>query len=96
MLALLTATVPGAGAGRDLAPRAVAPTAYFAVHPDIAYAGDRFLAVWIEEMGALGSPVKGALLDSSGRRVSPEAFMVLDAHLTWKQLVAAGDRLRER
>jgi len=73
LLAVLTTLSAGA-AGRELAPRVLAPTTYRTGNPYTAFAGERFLTVWREDMGTLGFPLMGAFSDASGRRLSPKSF----------------------
>ncbi|MEA2464270.1 MAG: hypothetical protein QOJ98_2017 [Acidobacteriota bacterium] len=75
LLLLLSLTSLSLGAaGRELAQPFPAPTSYVTTAPQVAFAGGRFLTVWREDMGYLGSPVMGAFSDGTGRRTSAQAF----------------------
>jgi hypothetical protein len=73
LLLSLTSLSLGA-AGRELAQPLPAPTSYVTIAPQVAFAGGRFLTVWREDMGYLGSPVMGTFSDASGRSRSARAF----------------------
>jgi hypothetical protein len=92
-LLLLLLTANAFAAGRELAPRGGSPTSYFVSTPQVAFAGERFLTVWIEDMGHIGRHVRGAFSDASGRRVTPAAFTILQPFggNTLLQLVGTGD-----
>ncbi|HYK03378.1 MAG TPA: fibronectin type III domain-containing protein [Thermoanaerobaculia bacterium] len=75
LLLLLSLTSLSLGAaGRELAQPFPAPTSYVTIAPQVAFAGGRFLTVWHEDMGYLGSPVMGAFSDVTGRGGSAQAF----------------------
>ena len=80
-------------ARRELASPVVAPTNYATEPPLIAFADDRFLTVWRERMGNIGSPVMAALSDMEGRRITDRAFP-LELPRIWNpqsmRLVGAG------
>lgn len=77
---------------RELAPRGAAPTSYATMNPRVAFAGERFLTVWIETMGSIGVHLMGTFSDASGQRITPVAFPVLEGfHGVPLQLVGAGD-----
>lgn len=90
---LVAITLPLFAAGRDLAPRAIAPTAYQAWIKDVAYADDRYLAVWVEEMLSIGGTIRGSLLDGTGRRITEGSFPIATTRngFRWMELVAMGD-----
>jgi hypothetical protein len=93
-LALALTALSLAAAGRPLAPRTLAPTANYVFRPVSAFAGGRFLTIWIEDMGFLGRPIMGAFSDAAGARISQRAFP-LDippvAGAFAYQLIATGD-----
>lgn len=74
LLALTLAAFSIAAAGRPLAPRPLVPTPYATLPPVSAYAGGRFLTVWREAMGTIGTPLMGAFSDASGQKISPRSF----------------------
>lgn len=79
-------------AAHPVAEPQLAPATYRSLRPATAFAGDRFLTVWTEEMDGLGRHIKGAFSDAAGRRVSPIAFtLVYDTGMDWSQLVGTGD-----
>lgn len=79
-------------AGRELAPRGSAPTSYPLTDPRVAFAGERFLTLWIEDMGNVGLHLMGAFSDASGQRVTPIAFPVIRSFRGRPlQLVGTGD-----
>ncbi|HEX2059681.1 MAG TPA: fibronectin type III domain-containing protein [Thermoanaerobaculia bacterium] len=80
-------------AGIELvAPRAIAPTAYWTMLPRTAFAGDRFLTVWREQMETLGTHVKGAIADASGAPVTPFAVTIAKYTMVeWLDVVGTGD-----
>jgi hypothetical protein len=80
-------------AGREIAPPPLAPTGYGSLQPTAAFAGNRFLTVWWEQMGDIGRYFKAAFSDASGQRVSPAAFTLLQHEVNpdWMQLVGTGD-----
>ena len=63
-------------AGRELGPRGGGPTSYGVRHAVTGYAGGRFLTIWREHMGHIGSPLMAALSDAEGRRLSPTSFPI--------------------
>lgn len=78
--------------GREIAPRGAAPTSYPTSEPRVAYSGERYLAVWAEDMSSIGLHLMGAFSDAAGRRISPIAFPVLrDFGGRTLQLVGMGD-----
>lgn len=77
-------------AGRELAPRDYGPTPYRTVKPLIAHAGGKFLTVWIEHRGLLGTHVAGALSDAAGRPLGPSFTIMRDAP-PWMDVVSTGD-----
>ena len=77
--------------GRELGPRGAAPTSYLVGNAYTAFAGDRFLTVWPENMQNLGVHVMGALSDADGRRITPVAFPVMPLNGILLQLVGTGD-----
>ncbi|MEA2464269.1 MAG: hypothetical protein QOJ98_2016, partial [Acidobacteriota bacterium] len=95
LLLLFSLTTLSAGAaGRELAPRTIAPTPYAKAEAHTAFAGGRFLTVWREDMGYLGKQIMGAFSDANGRRISPRSFPLALPELrdSWAmQLVAMGD-----
>jgi hypothetical protein len=89
LLLLSTSTF---AAGRPIAPRGSAPTSYLVSEPLVAFAGERFLTVWTENMGNIGVHVMGTLRDATGRPTAPIAFPILESFDgTVIQLVGAGD-----
>jgi hypothetical protein len=64
-------------AGRELAPRPLGPSPYAQQTPHVAYAGGKYLTVWLEPMEAAGWRYLGAFTDRAGHRLSPSAFVVL-------------------
>lgn len=74
LLLVSVATLTLGAAGRELAPRVLAPTSYHTLPPVIAFSGDRFLTIWRENMGDIGAPIMGAFSDASGHRISPRSF----------------------
>lgn len=90
-LLLLLATSAFA-AGRPLAPRDASPTSYSVSNHHVAFAGERFLTVWVEDMGNVGRPLLGSFSDAFGRRVSTLAFPLFSSlRGTPLQLVGLGD-----
>ena len=80
------------GAGREVAPRPVDPTPYTTHLPSSAFAGERFLTVWFEQRAGIGSAIVGAFSDRDGRRVTAEAFPLVEASLNhYLQAVGTGD-----
>lgn len=79
-------------AGIELAPRAVAPTAYWTTLPRTASAGDRVLTVWREQMDELGMHVKGAIADANGTPITTPAFTIAKhTAAEWMDVVGTGD-----
>ncbi|HEX6100636.1 MAG TPA: hypothetical protein VF432_30245 [Thermoanaerobaculia bacterium] len=64
-------------AGRELAPRPLGPSPYAQQTPQVAYAGGKYLTVWLEPMEAAGWRYLGAFTDRQGNRLSPSAFVVV-------------------
>lgn len=93
LLLLLSLSLSLFAAGRDLGPRAIAPTAYMTQLPSVAAnANGRFLTVWVESMGVLGTHIKGAFSDASGRRISATAFTVVpNVQTQWLRVAASGN-----
>ena len=83
-----------AAAGRPLAPRTLAPTAWWTLSPITAYAGGRFLTIWQTGMGGPGRSVMAAFSDANGVRISPRSFP-LDVPASYEidsyRLIPAGD-----
>ena len=80
------------GAGREVAPRPVGPTPYATQLPSTAFAGERFLTIWFEQRGGIGSAIMGAFSDREGRRVTAEAFPILLTAINhYLQVVGTGD-----
>ncbi|HEX8255456.1 MAG TPA: fibronectin type III domain-containing protein [Thermoanaerobaculia bacterium] len=78
LLLLYALTTISAGAtGRELAPRVITASAYHTTDARVAFARDRFLVVWREQMRDLGSPIMATLSDANGRRRSPRPFPVI-------------------
>jgi hypothetical protein len=77
-------------AGRELAPREYGPTPYRTFNPLIAHTGGKFLTVWMESRGLLGSHVVGALSDASGQPLGPSFTIVREAPASM-DLVSTGD-----
>lgn len=63
--------------GRELAPRPLGPSAYGQQAPQVAYAGGKYLTVWLELMDDAGWRYLGAFSDRAGHRLSPSAFVVV-------------------
>lgn len=78
-------------AGRGIARPVTGPTSNVTEQVQVAYAGDRFLAVWDEHMGDLGRPLMGMLYDDGGFRISPLAFPVLPFAGHIQHLIGAGE-----
>jgi hypothetical protein len=79
-------------AGRDLGPRTIVPTAYDAYLPRSAANDERFLTVWREQMGMLGTHIKGAFSDASGRRISPASLtLIQNVEADWLEVAGTGD-----
>src|SRR5215213_6082922 len=76
LIALLLATNAFA-AGRELAPPPLGPSAYAQQTPLIAYAGGRYLTVWLESLDRAGWRYLGTFSDRDGTRLSPSAFVVI-------------------
>jgi hypothetical protein len=92
LLVLLSLSLSLFAAGRDLRPRTVVPTAYDARMPRTAANDERFLTVWRESMGVLGTHIRGAFSDASGRRISPVAFtLVENVEPEWIEVTGTGD-----
>lgn len=92
LLLFLAMTSVAFGAGRELAPRQLGESPYRESFPAIAANGGRFLTLWREERRQFGVQIMGSLSDASGRRISPESFLVIpNANPTWMQLVPTGD-----
>jgi hypothetical protein len=90
-LALFLASLPLAAAGRPIAPRELGQTPFHATEPQTAYAGGRFLTVWYEAMGFLGTQLFGAFSDANGVRISPRAFHLDVPPAATFTLAGAGD-----
>lgn len=92
-LASVIPSLSASAAGREIAPPPLAPTGYGSLQPTTAFAGNRFLTVWWEQMGDIGQYFKAAFSDASGQRISPAAFTLLqhDVNPDWMQLVGTGD-----
>lgn len=89
---LVLSTLSSFAEGRELAPRDLGPTSYDTRVPAIGSAGGRFLTAWREDRLGYGKHVFGSLSDASGKRLSPEPFMILaNASPIWMQLVGTGD-----
>jgi hypothetical protein len=81
-----------AAAGRELAPRGIAESSYYTYGVTTAWAGERFLTLWHEQMGELGYVTRGAFSDADGKRVSTQSFPVgVPALDVMVQLVGNGD-----
>ena len=91
LVLILALTSPALAAGRELAPRGGGQTSYHAQTPLVAFAGNRFLTVWRESRGTLGTFIMGAFSDASGRRVTDLAFPIIPAPGTPQHLISAGD-----
>src|SRR5687767_5049931 len=92
LLLFLSITSTAFGAGRELAPRSLGESPYRESFPAIAANGGRFLTLWREERREFGVQIMGSLSDATGRRISPESFVVIpNANPTWMQLVPTGD-----
>lgn len=80
------------GAGHELGPRGSSPSSYPVRDPQVAFAGDRFLTLWTENMGAMGVQLMGAFSDASGRRGAQVAFPVIPSYSGFSmQLIGLGD-----
>lgn len=91
LLSLLISTHAFA-VGRDLAPRGAAPTSYQTSDPHVAFAGERFLTVWTEDMSRIGTHLMGAFSDASGQQVTAVAFPIVRSFQGRAlQLVGTGD-----
>lgn len=92
VLLSLVLFAPAALAGHVLAPAPLGPPSYPQQAPLVAFAGDRFLTVWVESMDLGGSRILGAFSDREGNRLSPAAF-VIATHTTFApiELLGTGD-----
>jgi hypothetical protein len=63
-------------AGRKLAEPPLGPSSYGPYQPLVAYAGGRYLTVWVESLDSAGYRILGAYSDSEGNRLSPSAFFI--------------------
>ena len=93
LLPLLLILAPIAlAAGRELAPRPLGPPAYSQHTPLVAYAGGRYLTVWIEALDRAGYRYLGAFSDADGKRISPAAFVVVPNVIAGaSQLIGTGN-----
>lgn len=79
-------------AGHDLGPRPLGPSAYAQQTPLVAYAGGKYLTVWLENLERAGWRYLGALSDRNGGRLSPSAFVVVPQGLAGPgTLLGTGD-----
>jgi len=90
-LSLVILASPAVAAGRELAPRGGGPNSYHATGPLVAFAGDRFLTVWVESMDSIGVHLKGSFSDASGRKTTDLAFPIMPLTGQPVQLVSTGD-----
>lgn len=90
-LSLVLLASPALAAGRELAPRGGGPTSYNAEGALVAFAGDRFLTVWVESMDNIGTHLKGSFSDASGRKTTDLAFPIMPFAQRPVQLVSTGD-----
>jgi hypothetical protein len=88
---LLLLSLPAMAAGRELAPRGGGQTSYHVTGPQVAFAGDRFLTVWSEPMGDIGTYLMGVFSNRSGRRIEELAFPIMPMPGRLVQLVSTGD-----
>ena len=92
LLALVLVAPNALAAGRDLAPRPLGPSAYAQQTPLVAYAGGRYLTVWLESLDRAGWRYLGAFSDAAGTRLSPSAFVVVPYGIAGPaQLLGTGD-----
>ena len=92
LLLLVLLSMPAMAAGRELAPRGGGQTSYsINGNPHTAFAGDRFLTVWREPMGHIGTYVMGAFSDRTGRTINDLAFPIMRMNGELQQFVPAGN-----
>src|SRR5688500_7724025 len=90
-LVFLLSTFSSLAAGRELAPRDLAPTVYWTYQPTTAFAGDRFLTVWFEHREP-GNAIMGAFSDAEGRRITADSFPIVQTPTDHGlQLLSIGD-----
>lgn len=79
-------------AGREIAAPPLGPSAYPQRTITVAYAGGRYLTVWIEQLGHARFRHLGAFSDHNGNRISPSAFVIV-ADGVWgaAKLIGTGD-----
>ncbi len=78
--------------GRDLAPRPLGPSAYSQQTPLVAYAGGKYLTVWLENLERAGWRYLGAFSNRDGDRLSPSAFVVIPGSIVGPgTLLGTGD-----
>jgi hypothetical protein len=91
VFALLLLAPIALAAGRDLAPRPLGPSSYQQDAPLVAYAGGKYLAVWLESLHDEDGRYLGAFVDASGKRISPSAFLLSEGLGGPPQLIGAGN-----
>ncbi len=77
VLLLVLVSTTADSAGRELAPRPIGATPWFAYSPRTASSHDRFLTTWSEAMGPIGVATRASFSDANGHRAT-DAF-TLDA-----------------
>lgn len=88
--ALLFVALSAFGAGRELSPSSAGPTANSTGPATTVFSRGRFLTIWREAMGGIGTPVMGILHDERGQRISSRAIPLLPS-VGWVHLVEGGD-----